>query len=231
MARILVFDSGYGGDVLADRIIEEFSDVQVYRVIDWRHAPYSARTAEEIKELAEIAIREYIGKVDIIVIGSYEASAAALQYLRYKYPKQMFVGATWPDTRELRVKPRRARKRKMLVLTTGIVRRSREFSKRRRRWTSVAVAIKECNDWEELIDEGEMNGKKLRQDLGKFIATCPDYVMLGSLNFREVKRDIQILFGPDTKVLDGRLVMIRAIKAALQRECVVKYEDGRSKKS
>ena len=229
MKKILVFDSGYGGDVLADKIIRDFQDVQVYRTIDWRNAPFSAKTADEIREITEKAIAEYIGKVDVIVIGSYEATAAALQYLRYKYPEQVFVGAAWPDARELKVKSRLVRKRRLLVLTTGIVRRSREFSKRRRKWIGVAVAIKECDEWERLIDDGEMNGRKLRQDLGRFVAACPEYVMLLSLNFLEVKKEIQMLFGPETKVLDGRLVLMRAIKAAIQRECVVKYEDGRQK--
>ena len=227
MVRILVFDSGYGGDVLADKIARELSDAQVFRTIDWRNAPFSTKSAEEIRKITVNAIRGYIGKVDLIVIGSYEATATALQYLRYKYPGQAFIGAAWPDTRELHGESKLVRKRRMLVLTTGVVRKSREFSKRRRKWIGVAVAIKECNDWERLIDDGEMSGRKLRQDLGRFIASCPEYVMLLSLNFWEVKQELQVLFGPETKILDGRLVMMRAIKTALSRECVVKYEDGR----
>ena len=38
MLKIVVFDSGFGGELFADIIEEELPVVEVIRVIDWRNA-------------------------------------------------------------------------------------------------------------------------------------------------------------------------------------------------
>ena len=53
MLKIVVFDSGFGGELFADRLESEIPVVEVIRVIDWRSAnqilssPRGARKAAE----------------------------------------------------------------------------------------------------------------------------------------------------------------------------------------
>ncbi len=44
MLRIVVFfDSGWGGELVARYLEQELEIVEVIRVIDWGHAPYSEK--------------------------------------------------------------------------------------------------------------------------------------------------------------------------------------------
>ena len=53
MLKVVIFDSGYGGEFFADKLEEEVPVIEVVRVIDWRNAsqilsgPRSARKAAE----------------------------------------------------------------------------------------------------------------------------------------------------------------------------------------
>ena len=38
MIKIVIFDSGYGGELLADYLESELPVVNIVRVIDWHHA-------------------------------------------------------------------------------------------------------------------------------------------------------------------------------------------------
>ena len=90
MKRIVVLDSGWGGEMVADLIEAELAIVEVVRVIDWRHAPYSRRRRSEMLSLAEAALAPYWGRTDVVVLGGYEVSLIA-PMLQAKHPQQKFV--------------------------------------------------------------------------------------------------------------------------------------------
>ena len=91
MLKIVVFDSGWGGELVADFLMRELTTVEVVRAIDWVGAPYCGKSVEGIYELVDVNLQRFIGNVDLIVLGGYAASLA-LGYLREKYPQQKFVG-------------------------------------------------------------------------------------------------------------------------------------------
>lgn len=91
MKKIVIFDSGWGGEDFADYLGSELCIADIIRVIDWRHAPYSNYTEGEIRNATEEAILPYIGHCDLIVLAGFLPSLS-LEYLRRKYPKQQFTG-------------------------------------------------------------------------------------------------------------------------------------------
>ena len=80
MLKIVVFDGGWGGELVADYLAEELQTIEIERVIDWKHAPYDNKTISEIESLSEDCLRPYVGKVDLIVLGGY-ATSLALEFL------------------------------------------------------------------------------------------------------------------------------------------------------
>lgn len=84
MAKIAVFDSGWGGDICAEYLSLELGVFQVDRIIDWKNFPYSYRTPVKIRSLVRSALKPHIGKYDVIVISNSVASLHALKYIKEK---------------------------------------------------------------------------------------------------------------------------------------------------
>jgi len=51
--RIGVFDSGIGGEAVAERLRREFPHADIMSVSDREHVPYGSRPADEIVRLTE----------------------------------------------------------------------------------------------------------------------------------------------------------------------------------
>ncbi|MDO4987080.1 MAG: hypothetical protein Q4E46_02065, partial [Candidatus Saccharibacteria bacterium] len=94
MLKIVIFDSGYGGENFADRLESELPTTEIIRVIDWRSADIILANSKRARILAEKALRPFIGKVDLIIVANYLVSATSLKYFRRKYKDQKFIGFT-----------------------------------------------------------------------------------------------------------------------------------------
>lgn len=162
MLRIVVFDSGWGGELVANFLMEELKMVEVVRVIDCPHAPYCGRTREEICWLVEQGLADYIGQMDVIVLGGYAVSLA-LEYLRERYPEQKFVGMGINYDAILRT---RSYPENVVLMMDQLTSESELRQELRQRLQYSTLVIPDCTGWEELINEGLMMPEILRRDLG-----------------------------------------------------------------
>ena len=210
LRRVVVFDTGWGGEAFADYLEKELSVVQVIRVIDWRNAPYCNKRKRQIQELVEEALAEYIDMVDAIVLASNVVSAAALWYLRTKHPNQIFVGTSWPTIR------RKDFQKNVLMLTTKSVRRSRDFAALKRRWNGLKMQIVECDEWVDLIDDGEMTPGIMRHEFIHARVERPDIVVLGCTHLLAERDAIEGIFGWRARVADGNKNMLKNLCRALE---------------
>lgn len=183
MLKVAVFDSGWGGEAFANYLEMELPIVEVIRIIDWRHAPYNKLTVEKVLEYTEKALRPYVGTVDIIVLASYEATISSLEYLRGKYPKQKFLGVDFEIFRE-------DGGTKFLVLTTNFVAKSRFYLSCKESLTEANFLEIACDDWPQLIDDGELTKPMIEQKLAGYKDIYCDAVVLGCTQFSDVRDDI-----------------------------------------
>lgn len=89
MLKVVVFDSGYGGDIVADYLSHELGIVEVVRVTE-ANLSLEDGSLLEICRFSKACLRTYVGKVDLIVLGGYVVSLA-LEFLKREYPQQKFV--------------------------------------------------------------------------------------------------------------------------------------------
>lgn len=162
MLRVVVFDSGWGGELVADFLMQELETVEVVRAIDWAHAPYCGKSVAEICELADVALQRHIGRADLIVLGGYAVSLA-LGFLRVKYPEQEFVGMGINYDRILRS---RNFPGQVALLMDRLTSESELRQELREALPQSTLIIPDCTGWEELINENLMTAEILRQDLG-----------------------------------------------------------------
>lgn len=216
MLKVVVFDSGWGGELFADYVEEEVPILEVIREIDWRNAPYSARSEEEIFTLTETAVRKYIGRVDVIVIAAYLMTAVTLEKLRRKYPEQKFLGFNLRLSKNVG--------RKVIILAPAALVRTKSFAELSKSSVEQEICWAPCDGWEQLIDDGEMKQEILEETLSGVDKNST--VILGSTHYQDVKVELERIFGWQGSVVDDFRRMLTEVCMALK----LRGLDGRRRK-
>lgn len=161
MLKIVVFDGGWGGELVADYLAEELRTIEVERVIDWEHAPYDNKTVSEIEGLSGDCLRPYVGKVDLIVLGGYAVSLA-LESLERQYPTQKFVGM---GINYYRILKSRSYPSQIAIFVDSILIESDFCQEIRQKLPYSTIIAPDCSGWEDLINIGEMSKEVLCLEL------------------------------------------------------------------
>jgi glutamate racemase len=192
LKKVVVFDSGFGGELFANYIEKELPVVEVIRVIDWRNLDIITKKPKETKNVTEQAIRPYIGHVDLIIFANYLVTFMDLKYFQREYPSQKFMGFAMPQVKS----------RKALILTSKALHKSHAFKKYVRGLRANTRTI-DCDSWIPLIDDAELTEDHVRKDLLKLNGFLPQTVALAYTNFVDIKPMLFKIFGPMINISDG----------------------------
>lgn len=95
MARVKVgfFDSGIGGLTVLEAFKRICPDAQTEYYADTEYCPYGNKSAEEVRSRSEAIARRFVENgCSIVVSACNSATAAAIDFLREKFPEVRFVG-------------------------------------------------------------------------------------------------------------------------------------------
>lgn len=197
MLKIVIFDSGYGGENFADRLESELPTTEIIRVIDWRSADIILANSKRARILAEKALRPFIGKVDLIIVANYLVSATSLKYFRHKYKDQKFIGFTLTPRRIIPGRP-------TLILTTKAITKNFAYFNFTHRLRAKTICL---DRWPALIDDGELTKENLESDLqsavGQIKKFVPKQVFLACSQFTELKPELRNFFGHNIRIVDS----------------------------
>lgn len=161
MLKIVVFDGGWGGELVANYLSGELMTVDVQRVIDWENAPYDSKTLPEIERLSSERVRPYVGKADLIVLGGYAVSLA-LGYLERQFPEQKFIGM---GINYYRILKARNYPSQVAIFVDSVLIESTVCQEIRQNLPYSTIIAPDCSGWEELINLGEMSKEILQLEL------------------------------------------------------------------
>ncbi len=193
LKKVVVFDSGFGGELFANYIEKEIPIVEVIRVIDWRNLDIITNNPKEARNVTEAAIRSYIGHVDLIIFANYLVTVMDLKYFQRKYPNQKFMGFAMPQIRSERT----------LIITSKALRKSHGFKKYLHSFDDVRSRTIECDSWIPLIDDAELTEDQVRKDLSQLKGFLPQTVALAYTNLIDIKPMLFKIFGPIVNITDG----------------------------
>ena len=198
MLKVVVYDSGYGGEFFADALEAELPIAEVIRVIDWRNADRMLVNSRSARKLAEHALRPYIGRVDLIIFANYLISLTSLKYFRRKYKKQQFLGLSLknPDTFV---------KRDIMMLTTKAVTRTIKYHNfifhSNRKIKTLTI-----DSWPTKIDDGELTLNEIKNTIKAFIdreKLHPKEIILACSQLNDIKTELRAVLGGDLKIYDS----------------------------
>lgn len=88
-----IYDSGIGGLTLWRAVRDRLPGESLIYLGDGANCPYGSRSNQEIRELADNAVSQLLSMgCKLIAVACNTATAAAIEFLRAKYPEIPFVG-------------------------------------------------------------------------------------------------------------------------------------------
>ena len=91
--KVGFFDSGVGGRTIHDAFHALCPEVETVYLADSANCPYGNKPREEIIRLSENCVKKLLRQgAKVIVVACNTATAAAIDYLRERYPTVPFVG-------------------------------------------------------------------------------------------------------------------------------------------
>ncbi|USN96354.1 MAG: glutamate racemase [Candidatus Nomurabacteria bacterium] len=200
MIKIGVFDSGVGGEAVAERLRQLFPEAKIISVNDSANVPYGTKAAHEITRLTDSAIQPLLkAKCDAIVIACNTATTNAINHLRATYPKVHFVGI------EPMVKPaaKLTKTSVIAVLATPSTLKSHRYAELKRQWAPKLTVIEpDCANWASFIERGELQRVDVHVAVHEALRWHSDVIVLGCTHYHWLKDRIQAIAGPSVRVLE-----------------------------
>lgn len=265
MLKIVVYDLGWGGELVANYLESELQMVEIVRVnagslhpktesnaSDARVTPPQLEpdlTKAELYHDATVALAEYLGKVELIVLGGYTVSEL-FEQLHQEYPEQDFIKL---DVDIRHILHSRNEPRQVAILMNRMDTGSALCQAVRQGLPAATLLLPDCVGWEKLIDDDSMDFETVyhtfaldfilhddsmqHRPLVKALQTKvgledppasrhqyrPDTILLLSTHFWAVKAEIEQLFGYTARVIDFREKLLHDVCRALELRGV----DGR----
>lgn len=199
-----IFDSGVGGISVLRAIREQMPEESVIYFGDQGHVPYGSRSIGQIQKFSE-GITRFLSKhgAKIIVVACNAASAAALNYLRQKFPDMQFVGM------EPAVKPaaEQSHTGKVGVLATPATFQGALYASVVERFANGVQLFQDtCPGLVQQIEQGDLNGEETRRILDAALLPMLekniDTVVLGCTHYPFVIPLIEQIVGKKVRVID-----------------------------
>lgn len=216
-APIGIFDSGVGGLSVLGEIRKQLPHESLIFMADQAHVPYGPRPLEEVRQFAQEITRFLLSQgAKIIVVACNAASAAALHYLRQKFPETPFVGM------EPAVKPAVEHTHSGIVgvLATPATFQGALYASVLERFAQGATILQDtCPGLVAQIEAGELDSQPTRLILEKalrpMLTQGIDTVVLGCTHYPFVIPLIQEIVGTAVRVIDPAPAVARQVGRVL----------------
>lgn len=198
--KIGVFDSGIGGQAVAQRLAELLSATDILYVNDHAHVPYGSRKSADIIRLTEAAIQPLlVAQCDAIVIACNTATTVAIDYLRNTHPTINFVGI------EPMVKSAAAmtRSKVIAVLATPATLASTQYAHLKETWAKGSTVIEpRCDNWATLIETGRSEEVPIEAVIHQVIEQGADVVVLACTHYHWLNDRAETASGTQATILE-----------------------------
>lgn len=211
--KIGVFDSGIGGEAVAASIRKAFPEIDIVVVNDRTHMPYGDRTTPDVRNLTNAAIQPLLEqKCDVIIIACNTATALAIEWLREKYPKQLFFGLE-PMVKMAR---NRTHTNVITICATPATLGSARYQHIKNEFASDATVIEpDCHDWARMIEDNEINEAKISEMVELCKEQNSDVIVLACTHYHWIREEIEQLAGPNVTVLDPSEAIVNRVAELL----------------
>lgn len=206
--KIGVFDSGIGGEALADALQKTFPEAKLHVVNDCKNVPYGDKTDIEIIELTDLAIQPLLGGgCNIIVIACNTATAVAIETLRQRYSTQYFIGIE----PMIKTAVNHTETNTIAVCATPATLNSNRYKNLVEKYGShLTILEPDCSGWAYMIEHNEVNEQEIANVINSTCERGADVIVLGCTHYHWIKDLVQ-------KLAQDRAIVIEPSEAIGRR--------------
>ncbi|HSW92268.1 MAG TPA: aspartate/glutamate racemase family protein [Patescibacteria group bacterium] len=205
--KIGVFDSGRGGEFIAEGLRKLLTEHEFIVVNDRAHVPYGSRKDGEIIELTTAAIQPLLkAHCPVIVIACNTATMAAITTLRERFPKTKFIGI------EPMVKPAAAisTTHHATVLATPLTLKSSRYQHLLREYASeLTIDQPNAAGWAAAIEHDQIDTISF-DEVAASITSGSDTLILACTHYITLKNQLQVRF-PGVNILEPTEAIARQV--------------------
>ncbi len=197
--RIGIFDSGFGGLSVLQRIYERHSNFDGIYLADTARVPYGSKEVDEIREIA-FEITNWFGcqKIDALVVACNTTNSLAVDLVKSfsKVPVFDLIGALSELLSESRIG----------VLATSSTVASKAYTKQILSFNPFAVVFEEaCPEFVPMIEKGNLDSTELmeiaqlhiepllKQNVEAIVLGCSHYPLIKDVFFQLIPPHIRIV--------------------------------------
>jgi glutamate racemase len=208
-----VFDSGIGGLTVANAILDQLPRESILYYADTAHIPYGQKSLPAIRRYSLEIVEQLLEQgCKAIVVACNTASAAALSFLRERFPETIIVGM------EPAVKPAAEATRSGVVgvlATAGTFKSERYAQLMERFTTGIQVLQDPCLGLVEKIENGQTEAaateQLLRKILHPMLQAGADTFVLGCTHYPFVRPLISRLIPQGSIIIDPAPAVARQL--------------------
>jgi glutamate racemase len=205
--KIGVFDSGRGGEFIAEGLRKLLPEHEFIVVNDREHVPYGSREDNEIITLTTKAIQPLLkARCPIIVIACNTATMAAITTLRAQFPGTKFVGI------EPMLKPAAtiSETHHATVLATPLTLKSNRYQHLLHEYASeLTIDQPNAAGWAAAIEHGEADTISF-DEVAASVASGSDTLILACTHYITLKSRLQARF-PGVNILEPTEAIARQV--------------------
>lgn len=205
MVKLGVFDSGIGGEYVANRLKSRLPGSELITYSDTAHMPYGQKTVDQMLGFLKPIMANFEHQeVEAIIIACNTVATNLLPELK-KMTSVPVLGFTPP----LGVAVDLSQTKKILVCATPATLASQHYQRLKRTLENQAQIIdKDCATWANLIEAGQMEMSEIKQLVAQARQQKVDCIVLGCTHYHWIQITIQDLAGQDIKVIQPTEMMI-----------------------
>lgn len=212
--KIGVFDSGIGGQAVANEIKKAIPDLEILVREDKEHVPYGTRQPQEILGFILPIFQEMIDEgCEVIVVACNTVTTNLIQDLRQKFQIPL-VGI------EPMVKPaaRLTESKVIAVCATPATLSSQRYADLKSEFAKdVTVLEPDCSDWTAMIEGKAVNQQKIEQRISETLDQKADVIVLGCTHYHWIEEEIRELAQGKAEVIQPTGAIIDQLKRVLSQ--------------
>jgi glutamate racemase len=225
-----MFDSGFGGLTVARALIDLLPSEDLVYFGDTGRYPYGPRPLDEVRQFAVEITRLLVDRHDVklVVVACNNASAAALDLLRFEFDAPV-VGVIDPGVRSLLRATRNGRVG--VIATVGTVRSGAYQRAVAANRAPVELTCAACPGFVEFVERGELESEEVHVLAERLLAPVRaagvDTLLLGCTHYPFLARTIADVLGREVVLVSSADETAFEVRALLEETGIGRRSPGK----
>jgi glutamate racemase len=205
--KIGVFDSGIGGEKIANLIRTIYPRAEVYSVSDVENLPYGNKTNAQLRRLVMPKLLQMQADgCEYIVIACNTVTTVLMQDIRQvlNVPVIGFEPMVKPAVQLTKTGT-------IAICATNATLNSSRYATLKRLYASnIQVFEPDCSDWASLIEQNTITETQIRRVVDESLAKNADVIVLGCTHYHWIEKEI-------AQLAEGRAIVMQPEAAVMQQ--------------